>query len=41
MENEILRLVLVFILLGNINIEMGKFKLNFNGIIYKMISAIF
>lgn len=36
-----LGLVLVFILLGNINIEIGKFKLSFNGVIYRMISAIF
>ncbi|WP_297993986.1 hypothetical protein [uncultured Clostridium sp.] len=41
MNQEMLCLVIVFILIGNINIEIGKFKLSFDGAIWKMISAIF
>lgn len=40
MENEVLVLILVFLLVGNINLETGKFKLKFSGIIYKIILSL-
>ena len=41
MENEVLSLILAFLLIGNINLEIGKFKLKFSGIIYRIFLALF
>lgn len=41
MENEVFGLITIFLLIGNINLEIGKFKLKFNGIIYRVFSALF
>ena len=41
MENEMIGLIIAFLLFGNINLEIGKFKLKFSGILYKMASALF
>lgn len=41
MGSEILILILVFLIFGNINLEVGKFKLKFTGIGYRIFSALF
>lgn len=41
MGSEILMLILVFLIFGNINLEVGEFKLKFTGIGYRIFSALF
>lgn len=40
MDSEILMLILMFLVIGNINLEVGKFKLKFTGIVYRIFSAL-
>lgn len=41
MNEEVLLLIVIFLMIGNIDLEIGKFKFKFCGIIYRIFSALF